>query len=89
MVRAELSERRPFKYDSMWRAGNRSGNFKEISRSSIGFTYIFSSVAFECAVVDLHNGIDSINSSTLEVACTPPENWNEMLSVKELSRNNN
>jgi hypothetical protein len=34
-------------------------------------TYVISSVALEGAVMDLHIGIFSKKSSTLEVACSP------------------
>jgi hypothetical protein len=43
-------------------------NFKEQNR----FTYSSDSVAFECAVVDLHNAFIKINSAALGVTCPPP-----------------
>jgi hypothetical protein len=45
---------------------------QEISENKIIITYIEGSVALEHAVVNLHIGIISINSSTLEVACSAP-----------------
>jgi hypothetical protein len=53
-------------------AGDWSGNFKEIYQDSIEITYIFSFVAFEGAVMDLHIGTSGKNGTALEVACPPP-----------------
>jgi hypothetical protein len=38
----------------------------------IVITYSASNVALERAVMDLHIGVISINSSALEVVCSPP-----------------
>jgi hypothetical protein len=57
-----------------------AGNWSEESSTKFQgknrFTYIASSVALECAAIDLHNAANvttvSINSSALGVACPPP-----------------
>jgi hypothetical protein len=49
------------------------GKFREISQNRVGTTYVFSTIAVEYGVVDLHIGAcEGINSPPLEVACPPP-----------------
>ena len=45
---------------------------QEVSQNSFEGTYFVSGIAFERAVIDLHIGIISRNSSALKVACPAP-----------------
>jgi hypothetical protein len=49
------------------------------SQNSFRGTYFVGSVAFKRAVVDLQSALMSINGSTLEVACAPPESGAEQI----------
>jgi hypothetical protein len=51
----------------MWPARNWSESYKEVSRNSIGITYISTTVALECAVINLVVPIIDANSSALKV----------------------
>jgi hypothetical protein len=85
MIREKLTERRSFEIVPCVPPRIRAKKIQESSPKRFGVTYIGSphcchfqhvalggTVALEDAVMDLHIGIFSMNSSTLEVACGPP-----------------